>query len=485
MSKKKRNQQTAAEKQLLKKEREAFEATKRKVRKVTAIVTASLILLAVLASVVGYAVHQIRLNRGDYLRREIAAATSQTEIDGAMMNYFFNDVYNTFVDYYGSYVQYYGLDTTAPLRHQYIDETTSWFDYFMSGAKTTVTNLLALKDDADEAGTQLSQEQKEALRVRASETDEGLYGRGVNQDDIYAVKLLEAQAYGHQFAKRTAFAPTDAEITEEFEKNNSKYTKTDYLAFPLYYSENGMSEDEAKAWADKLAATKTEDAFVSMCKEILLFEDPAMSKEDIDNSLGLAKNSGMLLTEGNEMSEWAFSAKTGDTHIFPNQEETSYTVCMLTAERYPDESRTVHMRHILLTDRIYGNRDKALKAAQDLLTRWQASGASAEAFALLALEKSEDTGSYYNGGKYEYAVDGQFETAINDWCFDVSRKVGDTGVIETDIGVHILLFEGEGPSAYQASVANTIASQRISEYLTEITKTHPVVFDENVLDMIP
>ena len=140
MSKKSHSRPETAANQRARLEREAFEAKKSKIRRITAIVTVSVLAVLILIGAVGLIAWNVRLNRGDYLRAEIAASGGGAEVDGAMMNYYFNDIYNTFVEYYGSYVEYYGLDTTAPLRTQYIDTTESWFDYFMTGAKDTVTD---------------------------------------------------------------------------------------------------------------------------------------------------------------------------------------------------------------------------------------------------------------------------------------------------------------------------------------------------------
>ena len=34
-------------------------------------------------------------------------------------------------------------------------------------------------------------------------------------------------------------------------------------------------------------------------------------------------------------------------------------------------------------------------------------------------------------------------TNFNDWIFDASRKPGDTGIVESDYGYHIIYFVGD------------------------------------------
>ena len=45
--------------------------------------------------------------------------------------------------------------------------------------------------------------------------------------------------------------------------------------------------------------------------------------------------------------------------------------------------------------------------------------------------------------------------AFNDWCFDESRKAGDTGIVETDFGYHIIYFAGVTDNYYWKQVAES------------------------------
>ena len=110
MSKSQRTRAANAEKKMLRAEREAHAEKQGKIRKITAIVTSSVIGVFVAAVIISTAAYSIRMNSGGYLRNRTAASSADIDVDGAVMSYYFNDVYNTFVEYYGSYVSYYGLD---------------------------------------------------------------------------------------------------------------------------------------------------------------------------------------------------------------------------------------------------------------------------------------------------------------------------------------------------------------------------------------
>ena len=84
-------------------------------------------------------------------------------------------------------------------------------------------------------------------------------------------------------------------------------------------------------------------------------------------------------------------------------------------------------------------------AAQDLLDQWVAGEATEEAFAALANEHSVDTGSSTNGGLYENVYKGQMVEPFENWCFDESRQYGDTGLVQTTYGYHIMFFVDAEP----------------------------------------
>lgn len=486
MSKAARVREANAEKNRLKREREEFEAKKRKVRKITAIITVSLILVLVLLTFIGTMVYNARMNSGEYLRSEIAASSRNIDVNGAMMNYYFNDVYNTFVDYYGSYVSYYGLDTTQSTKGQEFSDGESWFAYFMSGAESNVSGILALNEAAAANGVSLSEDETEAVRIRADHTDEALYGRGVNSDDIYNSKLLEALAYKYQFMKQDEFAPSVSEINTRYNENPAKYQSVDFLAYDFSWSDGTLTQEEAEAAANELADAKGVDEFKAALGELILAESPELTEDELAEKIEQYLLADSVYSEGNELSEWAFGgAEVGDTIIITDDNYSRYIVYLLISEPTRDESATANVRHILFSDSVWGSEEEALVQAKKVLAEFQSGDMSEESFATLALAYSEDEGSYYHGGLYDNIVEGQMITEFNDWCFDPSRKPGDVEIITTTFGYHIMYYSGEGLPVWQASVSDDIVSERFEEYGNEIAEEYTVLFDDRVLNMIP
>ncbi len=481
MSKGQRKRGQNAEKEKERLEREEFEAKKKKVRRVTAIVTCSLIGLLIVGCIVGGILYNVRMDRGDYLRREIAASSANIDVNGAMMNYFLNDVYNTFVDNYGSYVSYFGLNTSISLKKQEVSEGETWFEYLMSGAEDSVEITLRRCELAAAEEMTLTEGERSALAVRAEWMDEGLYGRGTQKSDLLDAKSLEALSLKYYFEKTSQLTPSDAEIEAAYRKDPRAYQYVDYDSFNVYYNDESIPAAEAKAQAKKIAGAKTADEFRALVKAQLLEENPVMTDGEIENELETLPTAGAMYIEGNEFSEWAFGAKTGDTKVIEDANNQLFIVYRLTKEARRSEDRTVNFRHILLSNATY--RDSA--KAEELLAQFLAGEKTEEAFGLLALAWSEDEGSYYHGGLYEYVHEGMMVPEIDDWCFDPSRKPGEVSVIETEYGWHVMYYVGEGLPRWKAQIAERLSADAFDSFYESKKADYPVSFDPAVLNRIP
>ena len=108
----------------------------------------------------------------------------------------------------------------------------------------------------------------------------------------------------------------------------------------------------------------------------------------------------------------------------------------------------VNVRHILIVpeekndDGTYTDAawTAAEQKAQSLLDEWKAGEHTEDSFAFLAAENSADTGSASNGGLYEEVYPGQMVDAFDAWCFDAARQPGDTGIVKTEYGYHVMYF---------------------------------------------
>jgi len=156
---------------------------------------------------------------------------------------------------------------------------------------------------------------------------------------------------------------------------------------------------------------------------------------------------------------------------------------------FKTDKNVVHVRHILITPADEASEDSWTEAetkANELLAQWQTGEATEDAFAALANEHSTDPGSNTNGGLYQNVYPGQMVEAFDEWCFADGRQAGDTGMVKTDYGYHVMFFSGEGDYVYwkQAvaaqyinAVANKMLNDLLAQYPMEAAYEKIVVLD--------
>ena len=121
------------------------------------------------------------------------------------------------------------------------------------------------------------------------------------------------------------------------------------------------------------------------------------------------------------------------------------------------------------------------ETAKAILEEFLAGEQTEEAFAALAGEHSQDPGSNQNGGLYEGVKEGEMVTAFNDWCFDPERQVGDTGIVKTEYGYHVMYFSGS-ELLWKQYVESDFVTENANTQANEIAAKHPFAAQyENIL----
>ena len=94
----------------------------------------------------------------------------------------------------------------------------------------------------------------------------------------------------------------------------------------------------------------------------------------------------------------------------------------------------------------------------------------------MAAQYSGDDGSKDNGGLYDDVSPDQMVTEFNDWCFDESRKAGNTGIVANDaaggsyIGYHVMYFVGTDDPYWMVQVRNAMTNKAYSEWSANLVK---------------
>ena len=196
------------------------------------------------------------------------------------------------------------------------------------------------------------------------------------------------------------------------------------------------------------------------------------------------------------MSEWLYDSarKAGDAAVLADG-TVQYVVVF--HDRFRDENPTIDIRHILVSlgtgsiaegEEGYEDEQAQLKAdahakAEELLAQWQSGEATEDSFAALALKESAD-GSKYDGGLYTEVYQGQMVTEFNDWCFDTARQSGDTGVVDTQYGSHVMYFSGVNAARWQTQVAANLRTEAYTAWEEDLVKDVTVQRSESGLKHI-
>ena len=134
------------------------------------------------------------------------------------------------------------------------------------------------------------------------------------------------------------------------------------------------------------------------------------------------------------------------------------------------------VRHILVqvdTEAPEEDWNLALAEAEGILDEWKTGEATEDSFAALATKYTDDTASAATGGLYEgINVDASYVAAFLEWSVDDTRVPGDTGIVKTEYGYHIMYFV-EGTPYWSMIVGDQIVADRIQATLLTGQAAYP------------
>lgn len=119
--------------------------------------------------------------------------------------------------------------------------------------------------------------------------------------------------------------------------------------------------------------------------------------------------------------------------------------------------------------------------AQSILDQWLAGDKTEDSFAALANEFTDDgNDANYDGipdgGLYTDVYKGQMVPEFENWCFDASRQVGDSGLVKTTYGWHVMYFVGSKP-VWKVRAEGDLMNERIASMSEEINAKYPLSVD--------
>lgn len=450
-------------------------------------------------------------NSGIIQKNTIAATIGDREISSVELSYyyidainsFYEEMHSTYSDSTDSYLEAMGLDTSVALNKQVYDKETgeTWADYFLKTALDQAKSDYALCDLASKEEYKLDTEEQESvdsylnnIEVYAklygySNTSQFLrnsYGYGANLDSYseYYERSALAKSYYNAYPETLTY--DDAAIKEYDTENAASfnsYTYTSCYMSYTYFRQGGTkddegnvtySEEENNAAREKMKEV-AEDLATATTVDELKAKVEATEVSDGSN-FTVSENKNQLHSSINAtLADWLAdeSRKEGDIAAIPNTStvkaedgtETTVTNGYYVAIFHSisdNHTKMGDVRHLLVSfeggtedeesgGTVYSDEEKAeAKATADkYLADWLAGDATEESFIAL-VQKNSDDSSAEEGGLFEnVAPDGTYVPEFQNWALDESRKPGDTEVIGTEFGYHVMYYVGDSEMTYR------------------------------------
>lgn len=479
---------------------------------------------------------------GKKLKNTVAITVGDHSLNAVELNYYYIEIVNNFVNEYSYYIYYFNMiDTTKPLNQQYYDEEAgiTWADYFLDVTEESIKSTYLLCDLAQENGFTLSEDEQAYLEnirktieyyatyyqypdVNSYMVDFFGYGADIDSYMAYCERSMLADAYYSHYADSLKY--TDAQLREFEADNQSKYNSYSYATYYLsndkFLTGGTEGEDGKITYTDEqkaAAAAAAEATAMALkggnCESLDAFNAMILGLEVNASltSISIGENKDCLYaTIDTSLQEWIASADRvyGDVTVIPKTSTNAdkkevvdgyYIVWFGGVNR--NEFALKDVRHLLVlfkdangktyTDGVTSFTDEqkaAAKAeAEKLLAEWMAGEMTEDSFVNLVIKKSEDGGSAANGGLYENIYPGQMVKNFQDWCYDETRTFGDTGIVESVYGYHIMFFVGDSDITYRDyMVSYDLRSKDLNEWhtaLLESVELKEVCLDYCDLDM--
>lgn len=490
----------------------AREAQQRKEQKRSDILYATIAILFVLVAIVS-----LTWKSGIVQRKATAATMNGENYSAAEVQYYYMNAYQSFVSQYYNYLSYIGLDTKKSLKSQECNmgsDAGTWYDYFMGQALDKMSSIHALCDAADANGLtwndSMQSDYQDSLDSLQSAVDtynsshstkysvkqyiRMIYGTLMTQS-VYEDQMklsIQAQAYTDQYVGSLTY--TTDQLTAAYEKDPNTYDVVDYKSVKIDGAPASKKDSDGNA-VDPTEEEKTAamESAKKLANSIYANYQKGKNLSDLADANDTATYSdGVGGTYADSvLMKWLFdsSRKAGDSTVLDDESNSTYYVVVF-GSRYRHEYNTVNVRHILIkvdtsnldsssstyqTD-LQARKDDAKKKAEDLLSQWKSGAATEDSFATLANKNSEDSGSNTNGGLYQQVYQGEMVKEFNNWCFDASRKTGDTGIVygESDSysGYHVIYFVGKDLPYWQVEVTNNLKNAAYNTWYTNLTKDY-------------
>lgn len=429
------------------------------------------------------------------LSKQTVCETEDFSVNAAMMAYFFKMQH----DSYSSYYSILGIKPDVSLKEQECPLLKTgigtWFTYFVELTKGHVTEILALCQTAHDNGVELDKEDRANIDSYISDVEGAarangyslndyiskVVGNPMTEKDLRACLELEILAEKYSVIYESSLTYTADEMEAYYAENPAEFSVVDVYAYTVTVEPG--KEAETRAAMEQIATAKTPAEYKAFVKAYIEATDKktgetaAEREERINSEVDACFFRGADQDDFYYSANWAFGAKVGDTYI--ESMNGTLTAFYLAKAPYRNEAATRDVRHVLFSKNTY----KDDKTAKLIYSEWEKAGFSEEKISSIAQEHSDDAVSAVFGGLIKNVIPGTSVAAFDEWIFDADRKEGDHGIIESDIGWHIVYYVGDGELlAWQSLVNDALAANEYNELVSQYIKS--IVYNEDAISLI-
>lgn len=487
----------------------------------------AIFLAAIIAVVATFGVRYYTVpngKEGKYMNpASVVATVDGQKISIGMYDYY----YASIVSYYEQYASYgyYSLDTTKDYSKQYTTDDDgnkiSWQKFFETEALKEVEQITTYYSKALEEGVTLTSTQKKTidkqistLKDSASQNDVSLdqyikanFGTYCSEDTIRIMleQYYLSANYKGKFKSETKVTDNDVDKYYNDHKNDYKKIEFYYIASPYDATDDNSKNESIKTAEKIMAKMKDKKSVIALVPEVYSSYIDSQVKSSMEQDSTLtekkAREEAVKSYESNvvttvsgsdspfddKMNTWLFSddTKVGSKKYYIDENAKYIYIVLKTSKASVEEDETYTVRHILVAPESGSNSSSstsekteytdeqwaaAKKKADSILAKFNKTDKSEYEFAKLAEQYSTDSASTSSGsndsfgGLYESVTLGQMVPDFEKWSIDDSRKYGDTGIVKSDYGYHIMFFINDCPE-YQSKIIAQIKSDRLSNMI--------------------
>lgn len=459
------------------------------------IIVEAVVVLVTVVGIIGFCFYK---NASSYVNTSKAIVIDHEKYSVTDVNYFYYAYYDQYCKDYASYIDYM-FDDEKSLKDQEYDEGVSWFSYFMDQAIESMVHTVEAAKQAEKAGFVLSEASENEIQSyidgfatsaenAGQSVDEyiaGIYGDGMNikrYEQLMRITYI-AKEYADQVSADLTY--TDEQVEDFYENNKDSFIFASYERAYVKACDPGEQPTEEEKTTAKEIAQEIYDEL----HDGTSLKDAADEKDAVYYS-----TTDAYYSDAYSYGDWLFreDRNDGDTTII--DDGAGYYV-MVFHERGRHEYSTVNIRDIYFAvdkngldqsasdykDQLSQLYEDSCNKAENVQKEWQDAGTDEETFAQLADENTstEDV----QGGLYEQLMKNSLDSNVDKWCFDPSRKKGDSQIIYTDDGFHLVYFIGQDDPSWKVEVRKEMRTQDTDKWYDSLMDNVSVKRYDNALDM--